>query len=91
MPNQIQLINMVNEIADYNEIDNPNMIYSGQTIFIPNDISPSQDLVSGPTQWLKEQGDSLINRLEGLNDRSLEWRKDHQFDSQIDNARTIRV
>lgn len=81
-PNNIQLINMVNEIAEHNHIDNPNMIYSGQTIHIPQNIEPSAEIVSGPTNWLKEQSSNMVNRLEGLNDRTQEWRQEHKPDSQ---------
>jgi LysM repeat protein len=91
-PNNIQLINMVNEIAEHNHIDNPNMIYSGQTIQIPQNLEPSSELVSGPTNWLKDQSSNMISRLEGLNDRTQEWRQEHKLDSQASLPKgSIRV
>ena len=77
-PNNIQLVNMVNEIADHNQIDNPNLIFSGQTIHLPQNLEPSSELVTGPTSWLKDQSDALVNRTEWLNDRTQEWREDHR-------------
>jgi hypothetical protein len=91
-PNNIQLINMVNEIAEHNHIDNPNMIYSGQTIQIPQNIEPSSELVSGQTDWLKDQSSNMVSRLEGLSDRTQEWRQEHKLDSQASLPKgSIRV
>lgn len=79
-PNNIQLINMVNEIAEHNDIDDPNMIYAGKTIHISGGLEPSPEVVSGPTNWLKDQASGAVSRLDGINDRTQEWREDHKVD-----------
>ena len=81
-PNNIQLINMVNEIAQHNDISNPNLIYAGKTIHIPGGFEPSPEVVSGPTNWLKDQASGAVSRLDGLNDRTQEWRQDHKIDQE---------
>ena len=73
-PNDIQLINMVNEIASHNNIDNPNLISSGATLEIPQGSTPSPEVVSGPTEWLKESGPAVSNRLDGMSDRLKDWK-----------------
>lgn len=75
-PNDIQLINMVNEIASHNGIENPNLIHAGDSIEIPYGTNPSMEVVSGSTDWLKDGGTSISNRLGGMEDRMKDWKPD---------------
>jgi len=85
-PNNVQIINKVNQIASFNELDNPDLIYSGQTIEIPTGELPSKDIVTGPTDWIdqssiqemapKEEMD-FAQRLEG-------WKEDIKGNSVSD-------
>jgi len=72
-PNNIQIINMVNDIAEYNDIDKPNKIFAGQTIHFPQDLNPSSELVSGQTNWLNDENSNVSSRLKGLEERVGDW------------------
>ncbi|MFA0809428.1 LysM peptidoglycan-binding domain-containing protein [Microbulbifer epialgicus] len=91
MPTDTQIINMVNEIAEHNEISNPNMIYSGKTLHIPSNLNPSSEIVIGPIDWLQEKAaiSKCESRLEGLSDRTEDWRESNKADSEVTTARSL--
>jgi LysM repeat protein len=93
VPSQTQIINLVNQIAEHNDLSDPNKIYAGKTIDIPGNLSPSSETVVGPTEWMtgqSGQGQS-VNRLDGLNERSQEWRQENKVEPEPSLPRGIRV
>lgn len=76
-PNDKQIINMVNEIATQNGIENPNMIFSGQSIQIPQDMVPSSEAISGPIDWLGKDANAS-SRISGLEERIPEWKEENR-------------
>lgn len=90
---ETQLINMVNEIAEHNQIDDPNMIFAGQTLHMPQNMMPSMDEITGPTHWIKPHDASVddplghfIEGLDGFEGRVDGWRNDNEPSDANENV-----
>lgn len=51
-PTPIELANIVNDIAGMNEIEDPDLIFEGQTLSLPTDVNPDKQVVLGRVDWL---------------------------------------
>lgn len=52
-PNPKEIINLVNEISAMNDIEDPNLIFAGQTLTLPGEVAPDKEVITGRIDWLK--------------------------------------
>lgn len=63
-PSAIELANMVNEIAGMNDIADPNLIFEGQTLSLPQDVHPDTQVIAGNIDWMQHATPTPSNNPE---------------------------
>ena len=69
-----------NFIAEYNDLDNPDLIYAGDTIYVPQDASLEKGWLGDAVEWVGDQVEALQDSLNKQLQMVNEWKEKNDID-----------
>jgi len=89
-PNDTEIINLVNQISEANQIQNPNLIHVGDKLTLPIDTPPASDQIVGRTDWLDSantaQQTKAVDAAESIKERVEQWKQGQEHDMGLDQV-----